>query len=99
DVLDLHSFPTRRSSDLPAGAASRATRASKPEGNTSDPQRRDQRGTAVIPDTSLPGIHSRREEIACPGARGSQLIAAARSSSGVRSEEHTSELQSRENLV
>src|SRR5206468_11577010 len=61
DHRDLHSFPTRRSSDLPA-APRRAGRVPRPRGRTS-------------------GRRSARRE------------------SAGRSEEHTSELQSRSDLV
>src|SRR5438445_11885301 len=64
---DLHSFPTRRSSDLP-------TRWSK--GRTASPRSRS-RASATRPP------RSRGACSACPG----------------RSEEHTSELQSRQYLV
>src|SRR5690606_42012929 len=80
----LHSFPTRRSSDLRPAAF-----------------------------CTLPSMDSRRAAITTPGAKPGCSLAAsfarssawaralgsASASSRARSEEHTSELQSRENLV
>src|SRR5436309_14252287 len=66
----LHSFPTRRSSDLPSSLGTSAAAALP-------------RKTSLI---SWPTVSSR-----APSAR--------RSAMSSRSEEHTSELQSRENIV
>src|SRR5690606_39403741 len=84
--LGLHSFPTRRSSDLspPKPAVCLAVlRRGDPFGTAGDlaGDRRDQRGSAGIARV----LHRR-----VPGARPGLAP---------RSEEHTSELQSRENLV
>src|SRR5690606_42099258 len=84
DPRDLHSFPTRRSSDLAAGSA--------------DPARR-----PVLP--SCPVLSSPAGAPPAPPLAGGSALAG--SSCWVvgscvrdrRSEEHTSELQSRENLV
>src|SRR5690606_41565177 len=76
--LALHSFPTRRSSDLDAGQEEARHALLRPVlARVGDP--RDRRPAAArVPDPVLLGR--------CVPARG-------------RSEEHTSELQSRENLV
>src|SRR5690606_42123783 len=80
---DLHSFPTRRSSDLEdlgdeLAVVLRRTR------------------HRVVVRTVVVGVHERRgeEELRQPVAVEEQV-----GGDGTRSEEHTSELQSRENLV
>src|SRR5690606_42057221 len=88
-ALALHSFPTRRSSDLEAAPGRRRARAL--------------RGT--VDDGAFPRLAPRRggkaplgERCLCPRRR----CGLARGCGGARarrSEEHTSELQSRENLV
>src|SRR5690606_39594068 len=81
---DPHSFPTRRSSDLPSArcrSSSRRCRVTTRTGCAGPSRRR--RGASAI-GWSLRA--SRRVEVV--GVHGDQ-----------RSEEHTSELQSRENLV
>src|SRR5690606_41465753 len=91
DPLHLHSFPTRRSSDLPcAGSSPRSlivggssSSSSTSRASFNDPWARPAGGsTTPTPGSCCSGASSKR-------SRG-------RSS---RSEEHTSELQSRENLV
>src|SRR5690606_41780565 len=76
----LHSFPTRRSSDLHPGRL-----------------RAPARGTAAL--RTAPSLHSRQgtgsPRPECSSGHGSCALG----SSPRRSEEHTSELQSRENLV
>src|SRR5690606_41621363 len=86
----LLSFPTRRSSDLPPpGCASSCPRRSRGH-------RRHRTDPAVPARPSRPECPSRRRTArtwrTCPPA-------AAWPHSSPRSEEHTSELQSRENLV
>src|SRR5204863_10079259 len=77
DLRDLHSFPTRRSSDLFAGQSAPAAAAGF--------FRRDQRG--------LPDHGGRADDADGPRRRRPTPW------SGSRSEEHTSELQSRRDLV
>src|SRR5205085_11270930 len=77
---DLHSFPTRRSSDLDSSTASHAAAMSAT------------RSTA----SSGPKISSRNT--AESGGRSGPLLAVERVAD-MRSEEHTSELQSQSNLV
>src|SRR5690606_41974056 len=76
DHRDLHSFPTRRSSDLSVGSTSSAPSPA----------------TSAVADT---------EEVttAAPAAMASSTGSPKPSAREGRSEEHTSELQSRENLV
>src|SRR5690606_40088937 len=82
---DLHSFPTRRSSDLTLASA-RAARARSPSCGARWRQRARSRSKAP----------SRK----CPEPQaGSIMRNPSRPNSSIRSEEHTSELQSRENLV
>src|SRR5690606_41230783 len=81
-LLDLHSFPTRRSSDLVLG---------QPLLEALQPQQAAAAAPADIGDAAPPG--------------GAQMLADQPAAIEVgkadqhRSEEHTSELQSRENLV
>src|SRR5690242_21222525 len=77
DHRDLHSFPTRRSSDLLAAEEPRVGRA--------DRERRHQLG---LPDSRCHLAHHREDRRV--GRRRGRRI---------RSEEHTSELQSHVNLV
>src|SRR5207302_11412804 len=77
---DLHSFPTRRSSDLGA-----------PQEQPAAP-----RGRAVLRLLPVGRGHGRRR---APPARPRARPPHDRLRQVVRSEEHTSELQSRENLV
>src|SRR5690606_42006550 len=81
---DLHSFPTRRSSDLAAvGLTSRSRDAGgEPGGDQPLPQLGRLQHPAAVGGTH-PGLRQMR--------RGDHFLR--------RSEEHTSELQSRENLV
>src|SRR5206468_10040912 len=76
DLLDLHSFPTRRSSDLPA--AGRAPEPRVP--------------AHVLRPRRAPSRDADRGGIAALGRAG--LLCGQ-----LRSEEHTSELQSRSDLV
>src|SRR5690606_41599494 len=75
--LDLHSFPTRRSSDLYLHSCSNASPPTSPPPNPSP-----QTQQTTPPNSSPPASPT-----------------PPRPSSPARSEEHTSELQSRENLV
>src|SRR5690606_40334002 len=89
DHRDLHSFPTRRSSDLELAHSGRARRARI--------EQVPRRGSLTVGRRVFAG-----------GPTGSGLIRLGRLGRGLellgggqplRSEEHTSELQSRENLV
>src|SRR5207302_3871065 len=81
----LHSFPTRRSSDLrrppSRQALRRAPTLQTPESITHHPQ-------------ELPGLHRKRHDLWDVPDADHVVFGEA-----LRSEEHTSELQSRENLV
>src|SRR5690606_39351015 len=87
---DLHSFPTRRSSDLP-GKVLLGGRHAQPVGPDQLARyRRGQRTVSTGPPFSM----------AVPAARGNgRSSKRVRDNCPRRSEEHTSELQSRENLV
>src|SRR5690606_41162795 len=86
--LHLHSFPTRRSSDLV-----HPRRRAQPYRALSFPRRRHGRETAVP-------VRSPLAPPARPAAdRGVLVHQPSTAGSAARSEEHTSELQSRENLV
>src|SRR5207302_10292596 len=80
--LDLHSFPTRRSSDLGAEGQRRPLA----------------RGRIVVDDEDAKTVEARGSGLAADARRHRRGLdgPAARQR---RSEEHTSELQSRENLV
>src|SRR5690606_39711272 len=86
DHLDLHSFPTRRSSDL--NSASDGIVYSSPDAGTS---------TARAPGLRLASQPSGTATTTPITTGTSDSIRCSPSSS--RSEEHTSELQSRENIV
>src|SRR5690606_41233486 len=82
-LRDLHAFPTRRSSDLALGAAGTAAGAAS------------MAGSAVMSGAQNISGGASAIKAAIQKAQGS-----ADGGSGMpRSEEHTSELQSRENLV
>src|SRR5690606_41952963 len=83
-IKDLHSFPTRRSSDLENGTA-RGTHGERR--TAARPCRHRRRHRSLRRRHRLPRGAHRQPEIAVDVA------------APVRSEEHTSELQSRENLV
>src|SRR5690606_41621713 len=91
DHLDLHSFPTRRSSDLQRAAAARCGRSPRTALPPTPPSSR----------TGLPRpLDSRSARLLEQGR--DHRLELGRDHGGVaqgRSEEHTSELQSRENLV
>src|SRR5204863_8576761 len=76
DPRDLHSFPTRRSSDLPLRAGA-------------DPRELDRPAFRAL----------LRERLRVPAMVAAQLLVAMENERDVRSEEHTSELQSRRDLV
>src|SRR5206468_12487514 len=82
-LRDLHSFPTRRSSDLLRRRPGPARRLARP--------RRSGSGTLAPLAAGLPRRSGRR------GTRGGRLL--ARRLRLRRSEEHTSELQSRSDIV
>src|SRR5207244_13319440 len=88
DPPHLHSFPTRRSSDLPSAAATSAVRAASLSRRGSRPAIRPSRSpvcpTGRSAGRSAPGRGSRRRRHPCTRSR---------------SEEHTSELQSPDHLV
>src|SRR5690606_41981799 len=92
-IHSLHPFPTRRSSDLPFLAHRRRL------GDAEDPNVAGSTETADL-DKAEAGRYAesaRAEFISrLPESLGTNVIAI---SSDLRSEEHTSELQSRENLV
>src|SRR5699024_12737325 len=90
---DLHSFPTRRSSDLTSQAIKPArmlARACTTEPGTKDPER----------SRNHPSIQPAAN---CTGRSGQRRISTASNATcgirKIRSEEHTSELQSRFDLV
>src|SRR5690606_41350353 len=90
-------FPTRRSSDLPPGGTAPRLSGSTPEvrhhvGYGGNSHTENLRTVAVVPDSL--GAQVTRFAIRSLVAVASGVMAA-----GFRSEEHTSELQSRENLV
>src|SRR5690606_40286307 len=88
DHRDLHSFPTRRSSDLGCGAGSLTRRTSRKTTWTTT--------TGLWPRRSITLVTFRM------GTWISSRLTTQKSGSSAtstRSEEHTSELQSRENLV
>src|SRR5690606_41578769 len=98
-LIDPLSFPTRRSSDLTdhgpgplTSASGRLTAAKKCQ----TPARHHSRGGCIWLTLRRPRVASgRRRSLSCPRFRGvheARLMI-------LRSEEHTSELQSRENLV
>src|SRR5690242_21318732 len=88
DDRDLHSFPTRRSSDLAAGRARRPQPAAVPAAGTS---------AAAIRSRAASGVGASSTRSAAP--RSANASSMTRSIAARRSEEHTSELQSHVNLV
>src|SRR5690606_42056896 len=82
-ALELHSFPTRRSSDLPPG-------------HRALPLRSGEGGVLLRRGRGRDDLPRRRRH---PRDRGRALPEPAAPRERRRSEEHTSELQSRENLV
>src|SRR5690606_39389222 len=89
----LHPFPTRRSSDLSSATSSRIWQAPSPVASAS-PLRATSTPTARSPRCSSPFMVRR------PTSQDSRRPTPRRRSfPSHRSEEHTSELQSRENLV
>src|SRR5207247_9980590 len=83
---DLHSFPTRRSSDLPA-----EPQEPRAEQHERDVVRYDRRALEVFPGPEHAGGHERGHAGADVDHRTTREVE--------RSEEHTSELQSRVDLV
>src|SRR5690606_40685541 len=88
----LHSFPTRRSSDLPADFISVAGKRVVVLGGGDTAM--DCNRTSIRQGATSVTCVYRRDEVNMPGSR--REVQNAREE---RSEEHTSELQSRENLV
>src|SRR5690606_40795903 len=84
DLRDLRSFPTRRSSDLPPA----------PEGLTLSTYYYDGAAQIIASWDPVPFLGDVRYEV-----RYRRASTSVWSTVTVRSEEHTSELQSRENLV
>src|SRR5205823_13031865 len=85
----LHSFPTRRSSDLPPRLASRGHAPARNRARATRPTRQEPTGSCAHPDpTPRSRFHRKCSGSACsaPGRN-------------ARSEEHTSELQSLAYLV
>src|SRR5690606_42161032 len=99
DLQDLHSFPTRRSSDLQVLAGREA--AEDPDHLRASGEL----GRGLVNDDLLAGRFCWNEFAEAPlvqdegSARHIDLAGARGRPGGRRSEEHTSELQSRENLV
>src|SRR5690606_41470712 len=94
----LHSFPTRRSSDLEANFIETVKQAA---GGALSTERLEACGLGTEDNPVFPGMHEAAATVV-----GGTLVAAEQVMSGkcehalnLRSEEHTSELQSRENLV
>src|SRR5206468_10223864 len=85
-LLDLHSFPTRRSSDLPRRAAASRLRSSC--ARTAAPASAASRNIRVQAGSTT-GLFIRRAQL------GDEVVGVT----AIRSEEHTSELQSRSELV
>src|SRR5690606_42102442 len=81
DPRALHSFPTRRSSDLTLGAIVHGT------------------GENLIHRAASVHLKERRRLIVVPRETPLSMIQLENMRRAARSEEHTSELQSRENLV
>src|SRR5690606_42126652 len=96
---DLHSNPTRRSSDLPAGGLEPGPAL----GFGPEPVQQTRYVQSLIPpSTILPFVAFRqRRRVVARDTRVESQISGLRGPIGQvpRSEEHTSELQSRENLV
>src|SRR5690606_41066872 len=95
---DPHSFPTRRSSDLQAAYCSRTSALRPPQEPCVQHQRPAIREptlaasySAVMATNSMSGLH-----VGISGSYGGINLG---DEAILRSEEHTSELQSRENLV
>src|SRR5690606_40615964 len=96
---DLHSFPTRRSSDLVKVEADERRRGSRGRGRGRCPRsggRRGDEGRQGRTQGEEGRRGSRRAARGGPGREGRQGRE-AQEEDGARSEEHTSELQSREN--
>src|SRR5690606_42076003 len=92
----LPSFPTRRSSDLPADAVAQEVVAEvHDEGAVPEGILRGEHGVGEPPGRVLLDVGDPRAEARAVADRLADLAAGLRG----RSEEHTSELQSRENLV
>src|SRR5690606_41765286 len=95
----LHSFPTRRSSDLVAGNVNSNAGDLRIGSLTSFPPGIGPGSTVTVSaEINIPAAHT------APDSSGSSrqrriLLFAGTGAGGTRSEEHTSELQSRENLV
>src|SRR5206468_12091618 len=93
DHGDLHSFPTRRSSDLDGGGDGIGL---APAARLAD------RGNVIDVDSKSYRFHrgsSERHDVSCPISSWMILFRRAAACSTLRSEEHTSELQSRSDLV
>src|SRR5690606_39997831 len=95
DHPHLHSFPTRRSSDLAAHSADLSTHTHRRHIGAIEQWRSD-----------IGDIKDGEALYALPATRGAQqgggdlaIVYSCRMRPEIRSEEHTSELQSRENLV
>src|SRR5439155_14800462 len=88
-LRDLHSFPTRRSSDLFTIESQGEARESRRQELESRPQLAPQRHQAEIRDMTIQQGKDRRRSVI--GVQSDEL--------SYRSEEHTSELQSRGHLV
>src|SRR5207302_3228637 len=98
DHRTLHSFPTRRSSDLAGGVFVRANRRQLPENGVREQQKKRGEGQHELPFPERWEAPDRSGPIA-HGAPPPGFFPAGLKFCKWRSEEHTSELQSRENIV
>src|SRR5690606_40204476 len=95
DPRALHSFPTRRSSDL----ARRSTPAATEEASARRPPGMANNETSMATSDSANDPLRRADAPLRTTTNGDNAMTALKTESSTRSEEHTSELQSRENLV
>src|SRR5205807_3920123 len=93
--LSLHSFPTRRSSDLPFSSARASTASGSQSSSAPSPATAGSEWLPpTSPDTRLVGRNKRERPV-----RATASPPSSPTPSASRSEEHTSELQSPCNLV
>src|SRR5690606_39929699 len=92
---ELHSFPTRRSSDLPTSPPRRSAGGRPTCSPARRPWRRNSSPAVCWRDAKHPWVENRGSA----GFERGQSTAPGTVAEHLRSEEHTSELQSRENLV
>src|SRR5690606_40227176 len=96
--LDLHTSPTRRSSDLQTRSALFMPGSATPAATSAGAPPTTEAGT---PTSNTAGTESAQSLFETLGARSPLFVAGLvfLLGIGLRSEEHTSELQSRENIV